>query len=553
MSNDNAMLHLIFFVLLMITILSIKKIFQPYKQIIINGIWFSGDGSIPEDAVNNFVQLAKKIKKSPYKQFYQLYFWADVGKIENRIKRTLHRHGVVLKDYRDIHPKDEISKISIEYVNFFISQGDQNSKYFYCLASDLFRLYLLCKEFPENYKNAVTCYIDCNDISILDVPSPKIFEELNLFAFNFVNLHHEDVLIKLIGSDIEPQPHLNNDVMIVANKRNKNIRDLIFKTYYENLIAIDRTTGGLKEMLIATKNATQNPDKNLALVIVFAITHMTNIFRFNRELLSDPFLCVHDEKEVKTQILKDIQVASYFLSFEREEDKGMTWIGEHIIDDQLLNSTQKFWYELFAKRYREITDAVQSIQKSSDPVYTVDWFSYHIENWNKWLNNFKDKPALRFLEIGCFEGRSTRWLLENILTHASSKIFCIDLFGRLDWNMDTIKKRFYHNIKKYVDKVSVFIQSSQEALRKESELTSPDLFDFIYIDGSHDACDVLEDAILSFRLLKSGGVLVFDDYKLKLYKNSKLNPKAAIDAWLACFEGQYEMVHKAWQVCVIKR
>jgi hypothetical protein len=37
-------------------------------------------------------------------------------------------------------------------------------------------------------------------------------------------------------------------------------------------------------------------------------------------------------------------------------------------------------------------------------------------------------------------------------------------------------------------------------------------FDIIYIDGNHEPEYVLEDAVLSFRKLKVGGYLIFDDY-----------------------------------------
>ena len=39
-----------------------------------------------------------------------------------------------------------------------------------------------------------------------------------------------------------------------------------------------------------------------------------------------------------------------------------------------------------------------------------------------------------------------------------------------------------------------------------------DFFDIIYIDGNHEPEYVLEDAVLSFRKLKVGGILIFDDY-----------------------------------------
>ena len=37
-------------------------------------------------------------------------------------------------------------------------------------------------------------------------------------------------------------------------------------------------------------------------------------------------------------------------------------------------------------------------------------------------------------------------------------------------------------------------------------------FDIIYIDGNHEPDYVYQDAILSFKKLKHGGVLIFDDY-----------------------------------------
>lgn len=39
-----------------------------------------------------------------------------------------------------------------------------------------------------------------------------------------------------------------------------------------------------------------------------------------------------------------------------------------------------------------------------------------------------------------------------------------------------------------------------------------DFFDLIYIDGNHEPECALEDAVLAFRKLKVGGVLIFDDY-----------------------------------------
>ena len=64
-------------------------------------------------------------------------------------------------------------------------------------------------------------------------------------------------------------------------------------------------------------------------------------------------------------------------------------------------------------------------------------------------------------------------------------------------------------------------------------------FDLIYIDGSHQASDVLLDATLSFQLLKLNGVLIFDDYNVIDETQTKFNiPKIAIDAFISVHENR---------------
>jgi predicted O-methyltransferase YrrM len=85
-------------------------------------------------------------------------------------------------------------------------------------------------------------------------------------------------------------------------------------------------------------------------------------------------------------------------------------------------------------------------------------------------------------------------------------------------------------------------------------------FDIVYIDGSHATADVLEDAVLSYRLLKPGGVLIFDDYRgagalgqgpLTRDKTSDF-PKAAIDRFVQCFEDSLRVMHNSYQLILKK-
>ena len=187
-------------------------------------------------------------------------------------------------------------------------------------------------------------------------------------------------------------------------------------------------------------------------------------------------------------------------------------------------------------------------------IFTVDWFSYNIPIWTHYLNELKNKPNLRFLEIGSFQGRSTVWLLENILTNDSSSITCIDTFeGSIEHTINfpnDIKNLFdifSHNISKFKNKVNIIKDKSQDALKKMKEQ-----YDFIYVDGDHKASSVIEDAILSFPLLKKGGIMIFDDYLWFQMKKFIDNPKVAIDAFLEIYADKITILYKNHQVIIEK-
>lgn len=189
--------------------------------------------------------------------------------------------------------------------------------------------------------------------------------------------------------------------------------------------------------------------------------------------------------------------------------------------------------------------------------FRCDWFKHAKINFEIYLEKFKNKSNLRFLEIGSFEGMSTLWLLENILTDASCKITCVDTFvgneERYWIGTDTsnIFHTFNNNISKHKDKVIILKGKSQEQLRRD-EFRYP-IYDFIYIDGSHRAPDTLEDIILSFRLLKPLGIMILDDYQWDFPVDDDIeHPKMAIDAFLSIFKKEYKLLLKDYQAVIEK-
>jgi hypothetical protein len=137
--------------------------------------------------------------------------------------------------------------------------------------------------------------------------------------------------------------------------------------------------------------------------------------------------------------------------------------------------------------------------------FDTDWFSPAIPVWNKVLEPYKGRPKLNYLEVGTFQGRSFLWFLENVATHPSSRLTGIDI---------VIGKDFLSNIELSgaADRVTTIEGRCEDVLR-----TLPtNSYDVIYIDGSHRADDVLSDAILSWALLRVGGVMIFDDYRWQM-------------------------------------
>ena len=77
------------------------------------------------------------------------------------------------------------------------------------------------------------------------------------------------------------------------------------------------------------------------------------------------------------------------------------------------------------------------------------------------------------------------------------------------------------------------------------------MFDAVYIDGSHKSWHVLEDAVLSFPLLKVGGVMLFDDYQGGDILSLEY-PHQAINVFLKIHSDSIEVVHRDYQLAIRK-
>ena len=169
-----------------------------------------------------------------------------------------------------------------------------------------------------------------------------------------------------------------------------------------------------------------------------------------------------------------------------------------------------------------------------------DWVANKDPIWRRLVLPRLPAIGVRWLEIGSLEGRSACWVLDNALDD-DGELVCVDI-----WPGKRIEANFDYNVAGRATKIK---GRSADFLRDDDSI-----YDVVHIDGSHDAPDVLEDAVLSWPRLKPGGVLIFDDYPLEIDGSDadKVNPGPAIDGFLSSFAKRLCVLHKEWQVIAVK-
>lgn len=139
-------------------------------------------------------------------------------------------------------------------------------------------------------------------------------------------------------------------------------------------------------------------------------------------------------------------------------------------------------------------------------------------NWNSIIDveQCKDNP-INYLEIGALYGANLISVAKSYGVHPDSKMYCIDPWIEYPdypeyqkFNINNIYNTFLENVKNSGVQEKIVIKRGFSNV--EIPKFEDNFFDIIYIDGNHEPEYVLEDAVLSFRKLKKGGVMIFDDY-----------------------------------------
>lgn len=186
-------------------------------------------------------------------------------------------------------------------------------------------------------------------------------------------------------------------------------------------------------------------------------------------------------------------------------------------------------------------------------VFTSDWVSWQADRWRHALGHLAGQPHVHGLEIGVYEGRSSLWWLDNILTGAGSTLTAIESWPeKFRPNYDLMREAGISE-NRYV----IHWRTAQEVLAGRG--LGERKFDFVYLDAGKEAAGILQNSVLAWLHLAKDGVFIWDDYEWEWTpdnpgpeKKPIQPPRVGIDAFLSAHAGLYEEISRGWQIIIRK-
>ena len=251
-----------------------------------------------------------------------------------------------------------------------------------------------------------------------------------------------------------------------------------------------------------------------------------------------------DEDETDLELSSTSVSLKYIQTESESESEDVTMNDEYT---QLLEKISNF--NVLKIEKDELENNRQHIEwKNTIDQYQVQWYTYiykYCPNfkgyvwrlsdiWYSVINTDKTLPIC-YLEIGTLCGANLISVCKHF-THPNSKFECIDPWeDHNDYNeykylQSSNFENFLFNIKESDEenRIVYYKDYSHSVVPKLKDET----YDLIYVDGNHESFAVLEDGVNSFRKLKPGGWLIFDDY---YFSNST---KLGIDSFLNCYSSK---------------
>jgi cephalosporin hydroxylase len=195
--------------------------------------------------------------------------------------------------------------------------------------------------------------------------------------------------------------------------------------------------------------------------------------------------------------------------------------------------------------------------------YDLDPDGLKIKNFEHIINTYGYPNIV--VEIGCYYGKTTSELVQRIAPrNPNLTYYAIDPFDTsidVGEDLEMIHDMFMKNLESFPFKNNIvfYREKSFDGLVKlRNDKVAPQL---IYIDGDHTASTVLNDLVLSFDILATGGMIVCDDSVVWKYKDKngtedpQMSPRMAVETFLMCNWSKINLLHlpNGYQTAFIKK
>ena len=177
------------------------------------------------------------------------------------------------------------------------------------------------------------------------------------------------------------------------------------------------------------------------------------------------------------------------------------------------------------------TKKLEFNKKIDSKNFSNKWFLNNFHIFNFFLPIDKNKK-FDYLEVGCFEGLSSFFVLSE---YPQVNAYLLDIWDLPNSNSKSLSKDFNFIEKNFDKNLSNynFNKIKDDSVIAMRKLLKQNIkFDFIYIDGSHNGEDILSDAIEAFKILKTKGIIFFDDF-LQHDSNRDIQSYVGIEKFLS--------------------
>lgn len=343
---------------------------------------------------------------------------------------------------------------------------------------------------------------------------------------------------------------------------NKNINNYItdnFNSYLDNFKLVKNKFNKKVDLLFTTHKDLNKIfnylNKNSILIIYYE--------KYNKELIE-----ILKKKFRSIQFYKVLDsISTYYLicyyyddKYEMKNNIFEEYINQlnkdfNIINNEINQIKNKSKKDIMYFYLKKLLRKIDQNQLQINPYYRK---TFYYDKWNERIKIDTSKE-LQILEIGVYKGEMSIWFINNLLKHKNSRINLVDTWkGSVEYNedFDKVYEEYKKNIKysKYPEKAIENRMTSLEYLAKHIIKYPKPYFDIIFIDACHDSRCVMTDAMLSWKVLKVGGYLVFDDYGWNLLRDKPdyVRPKMSIDCFLNLFRDDIKIIHKGYKVFLRK-